>query len=662
VGIPHGAEKEIPVNRMKSFNMFSKPLTTGPDDEKPKSRCLIFFSGIIVLMSLSCTHKVKNFEYSSEFYRIQLTDTFPFVKYFSVDALGNSKLAHNTVQWKTSPDAGEYELHKVSDLQIDIYKKGTKGVACWKFEFNEKKFTVTSNYIKENTVNSLDLRFGKKENHTTLLGVMVKRNETRLPALLHFPDMGTFRLVADKPGVVVGYDASRQEGANYISVGLTGATAQQAAVSYTFTVTSVYPVFEGVEQEKFAGFRRNYLNLFQINPRLQVLANNSSSDPCAFTLFLSSMLALRTPPLADSLTALDLLRMSVERYLNGMKAYGMFGYNSTWENENASADNSQSQPYDYLDTYPSLVISACNYIKGSNDLKWAEQYYPRIKEWMDRQMDRDHNQNGLVEYELSGNSGSWNGVLRPANWWDTIGFGFEDAFSNALTFDALNLMVMAAEIVGKQDDADLYGQLSEKLKAAYFKTFYDPSTGILAGWKSKDGKLHDYYFLMVNSMAVYYNLVPGNKVKDIMTALWNKMQEVGYNDFTLGLPGNLVPVRREDYTHPDPRWGGGEKEDGSDAFQRYENGGASLNWSYFTLKAFKKAGLYEQLDKIAEGILKAIDQDEFQGSCSEGGMTKDWKAWNGECWGYEGFLSDGYLALLALNPEDEQIRSILVLY
>jgi len=617
-----------------------------------KTLSLILFSGIIILLTLSCTNKVKSFEYSSGFYRIQLADTFPFVKYFSIDALGNSKLEHNTIQWRPSTDPGAYQLNRISASLIEIRENGNSHNTIWRFEFKEKEFTLTSDYSEGNKASSISLRFGKNQNHTTLLGIMGGKNRTRLPVLLHFPDMGTLRLVADRSDVFVDYDANRKEGANYISVGLPPASAQKDVIRYTFTAVSVYPSFSGVEQEKYAGFRRNYLNLYQINPRLQVLANNSCSDPCAFTLFLSSMLALKTPPLTDSLTALDLLRMSVERYLNGMKAYGMFGYNGTWEDENASEDNSKAQPYDYLDTYPSLVISACNYIKGSKNLKWAEQYYPQIKEWMDRQMKRDYNKNGLVEYELSGNSGSWNGVVRPANWWDTIGFGFEDAFSNALTYDALNLMVMVAELVGKKDDASLYHLLSEKMKGNYFKTFYNPSTGILAGWKSKDGKLHDYYFLMVNSMAVYYNLVPEEKVKGVMLALWNKMQEVGYNDFTLGLPGNLVSIRKEDYTHPDPRWGGGKNEDGSDAFQRYENGGASLNWSFYTLKAFKKAGLNEQLEKITDGLLKAINAGEFQGSCSENGMTKDWKAWNGDCWGYEGFLCDGYLALLALNPED----------
>jgi len=52
-------------------------------------------------------------------------------------------------------------------------------------------------------------------------------------------------------------------------------------------------------------------------------------------------------------------------------------------------------------------------------------------------------------------------------------------------------------------------------------------------------------------------------------------------------------------------------------------------------------------------LLQAIDSGDFQGTCSGSGMTKDWKAWNRDCWGYEGFLCDGYLVLLALNPEDK---------
>ena len=57
-----------------------------------------------------------------------------------------------------------------------------------------------------------------------------------------------------------------------------------------------------------------------------------------------------------------------------------------------------------------------------------------------------------------------------------------------------------------------------------------------------------------------------------------------------------------------------------------------------------------EFEKVSEGILRGIRNGDFQGFC--GLMAKDWKTWNGECWGYEGFLCDGYLALLALNPQD----------
>lgn len=591
----------------------------------------------------------QSFEYASRYYKIQVTNIAPFVRSFSVDALGAGKLAHNPIQWKPSKDANAYTLRKVSDTQVEILGKDASGAAEWVFTFNEKQFTVSSNFRKGNAGSGVDFRFAKQEDHATLLGLMAGRNISKLPAVLHLPDMGSFQLRSDLPDATVNYTASRKEGENYISVVLPPAKEQPGKIQYTFTAADIYPKFDGVDQEQLAGFRRNYINLFQVNPMLCVLANNSCSDPVAFTLFLSSMLALKTPPLVDSLTALELIRMSIERYLNGMKGYGLVGYTSNYE---GTASAGWSSPVDSLDSYPSLVITACNYIKGSNDLQWAEHYYPQIKAWMDAQMARDLDNNGLVEYELSGNSGSWDDVLRPANWWDTIGFGHEDAFSNAITYEALNLIAMTAARLDKKDDADHYRQLAEKMKSVYFTNFYNPATGILAGWKSKDGKLHDYYFIFVNSMAVYYNLVPDDKINGIMTILWNKMREVGFTDFTLGIPGNLVSVRYEDYTHHEPRFGGGKKEDGSDAFQRYENGGASINWSYFTLKAFKKAGLDEPLKQITDGILKGIDAGDFQGSCMNG-MTKDWRTWSGECWGYEGYLCDGYLALLALNPEDQ---------
>ena len=614
-----------------------------------KLAVLATVSATILFLTQSCAQKVKTFSYASPYYKIELTDTVPFVRYFSVDALGKGQLDNNPIKWAKAQNT-DFELRKVSETEVQIYRKGASGKAEWTFKFGEREFSLHSNFNPENKADGIDFRFDQHKNHVTLLGLMPERKKTQLPAVLHLPDMGTFQLTAEKTGTCVAFDASRKKGNSFVSVKLSSATREQSSVTYKFTVASIFPKFPGADQEKYAGYRRNYLNLFQINPRLSVIANNSASDPCALTLFMPSILALHTPPLVESLTALDLLRMSLDRYLDGMKAYGMVGYTTGYEGSDAIAWDS---PYNSLDTYPSLVIAACNYIKGSKDQKWAIQNFPKIKQWMEEEMKHDNDQNGLVEYELSGNSGSWTGKDRPANWWDTVGYGHEDAFSNALTYEALKLMGETAESLDLKTDAAKYNRLSEKLKGQYFKTFFNPKTGVLAGWKSKDGKLHDYYFVGTNSLAIYFGLVPDDQIKTIMTAMWNKMQDVGFKNFKLGLPGNLISIRKEDYTNSKPRWGGGLKEDGSDAFQRYENGGASLNWTYFTLKALRKAGMTEQLQQVTNGILAGINEGDFQGRPQTGDMTKDWKTWNGECWGYEGFLCDGYLVLLALNPEDQ---------
>ena len=97
-------------------------------------------------------------------------------------------------------------------------------------------------------------------------------------------------------------------------------------------MTAIYPPLKGIEKDPlFDGFRRSYLNMLQVNPRLQMLANNSSSDPCAFTIYEYADIARYAPPLAKGLTCLDLVRMTMDRYLDGALAYGLVGYKSTPE-------------------------------------------------------------------------------------------------------------------------------------------------------------------------------------------------------------------------------------------------------------------------------------------------------------------------------------------
>ena len=588
-------------------------------------------------------------QYHSAFMSVELAQDQPAFVSLAVDSLGKNKLSVSALRPPAKP-LGAYKLHRAGS-RFEYRPSGDRAPApLWTFEFSARQIHLRSHFAGGNPPPPLVLNFNSQINHATLLGLINHDGSVRLPALLHLPDQGTFRITSSPAkGLALGYDALRhavdpspsratsKPEYDYVKVTFPAASAGTPDIDYNLALVAIYPgPPELARDSRFDGFRRNWLNMFQLNPRLRVLANHAASDPCAFTVFEYSSMAVHTPPLAPGLSALDLIRQTLNRYLGGMKAYGIAGVQP-------------DVPYDFLDSYPSLLIAASDYVQASKDNAWLKNNYTGLRGWATKMLAMDRDGKGLMEYPLSGNSGSWPEELtvRPANWWDTIGFGHEDAYSNALAYHALLGMAEMARRADRPEDAQLYTSRAQKIRSVYLDTFYNPATGVLAGWRSADGKLHDYYFLFVNSVAITYGLVPSDKANQIMDRLLAKMKEVGYSQFEYGLPGNLVPIRREDYAHHELSWGGGEKEDGSDGFQIYENGGATGDYAYFTLQALYQLGRHADADAILFPLLKGYEKGGFQGF-GPTGKSYDWKSWDGSPHGYEGFLVDNYQALLAV--------------
>ena len=158
----------------------------------------------------------------------------------------------------------------------------------------------------------------------------------------------------------------------------------------------------------------------------------------------------------------------------------------------------------------------------------------------------------------------------------------------------------------RRPTTDFFPEKADRLRAAYVPTFLNPQTGVLAGWKSADGKLHDYWFTFINGIAISYGLVDDKDANAIMTNLLRKMDQVGYKSYHLGLPGNLIPVAKADYIVGDHRWGVPEKDDGSDGFEIYENGGATSCHAYYTIKALYQLGRVKEARKLFYPMLKGF--------------------------------------------------------
>ncbi|MEO8763817.1 MAG: hypothetical protein ABI416_06005 [Ginsengibacter sp.] len=565
--------------------------------------------------------------------------------FFAIDSLGKNALKSNIILHEDVTGVYKSSSHE-NTISYRLPSQAPGDLPVWEIAIKKSSFTLSTNYNNAHRQPFI-LNIEQHANHATLLGVMNEADASViLPGILHFPDMGTLRVTCNIPGITVQYSSQRFIEHPFVKIQFAAADSSLKKIEYHFEVATIHPAVKGIEKdERYDCFRKNFISIFQLNPLLKILSNNSSSDACAFTLFKYAEVAAFTPRLAGELSALDLIRMTLDRYLSGQKGYGMLGYDydKTWGiPESATACNS-------LDSYPSLLIATCIYTIANKDEKWFTENYGKIKLWSEKMLAADKDNDGLMEFCLSGNSGSWKGdkTQRPSNWWDTIGFGHKDAYSNALAYHALQLLEKANDLYGSKTESGFFKGKSKELKDIYLKTFYNPATGVLAGWKSADGQLHDYYFTFVNGVAISYGLIEPAIANKIMDVLLLKMKTVGFTNFELGMPGNLVPVIRADYTDLLLEVGGGSRADNVDGFQIYENGGATSCFTYFTINALQKLGRKKDADAILLPLLKSMSEGNFQGRCTNG-RSKDWKTWSGECWGYEGFLVDNYMFLLAV--------------
>lgn len=577
--------------------------------------------------------------FASDSMELQLSPLAPELTSFNIDGLAKGRRGTNIIA------AGEGEGRYLASTstrggsqRVEYRARDAGGDfrPLWTFEFSGSRIVLVSEWSANFEPAPVVFHFDLNRVHSTVLGVYEKGNLLATPALMHFPGQGSVRISANVPDIGLTYESSRSEQSAMLS--LPGATFHHKQVVYTLDVAAIHPELPGIAGDsRFDAFRRNWLNSLQLNPSLRALANNTASDTCAFCYYEYGDIAALTPALAGGLKATDILRQTLERMLDGGNAYGM---------------PSLSYPAATSDTYPSLVIAAANYVRAEHNPQWLAANYDGIRGWTEAMLATDTDEDGLIKYCVSGNSGSWlkgDPKTRPSNWWDTIGFGHEDAYANALAYRALHEMAMMASKLRKIDDVRRYTNAADKLRSVFYDRFYDPETGILGGWRSADGKLHDYYFLWVNGIAIHYGLVPKAQANAIVDRLLNKMRQVGFNQFHLGLPGNLVTVPLKDYVHstPDARYGGGVRPDNSDGFQNYENGGATGSFAFFFLAALYDLGRKDEADQILFPMLEEYGRCGFEGRDASG-RSYDWRRWDGTPTGYEGLLVDNYYALLAV--------------
>jgi hypothetical protein len=87
-----------------------------------------------------------------------------------------------------------------------------------------------------------------------------------------------------------------------------------------------------------------------------------------------------------------------------MKGCGTKGYNAGTGDETG---------YDFLDAYPSLLIAGADYVLGSKDESWPRANYSGLQAWASKTLESDRDEDGLLEYPQTPQSGRGPGTIRP---------------------------------------------------------------------------------------------------------------------------------------------------------------------------------------------------------------------------------------------------------
>lgn len=477
----------------------------------------------------------------------------------------------------------------------------------------------------------------------------------KLPAVISSPDFGQM-LLEDRshPGLKARLEGSREEHTVDLILELPGVGIGE---TYTLALTPVQlpPPKEMADKALWQKVRRGWFNTWQSSSRWGdqsrpfsapegILSNNVISDAVSFALPFYADQAFWTPVIAPGISIMDQVRRSIDWWLDHRldPSGEVIGY---WDYRH------------FLDANPGILISAWDYVEATGDRAWLVKRISQFELLSAFLEQRDVDHDGLVEATQSGNLGTLIQPARSCCWWDALNCGHKDGYTNAFIYRAWRCLAELEGQLGRTQQQSRYTELADQLKAVYFKALYNPATGWLAWWKSTDGQLHDYATPIVNGLAIEYGLVEPDEGRKILALLWKKMQQVNFTRLDLGLPCTLVPVLRGDYLQPDGL-GMPSREDGTDTFQNYMNGGISAGHTLHFIMAHYIVGEAEKGDRVLSAMLDRQATSGFhngvQNKANEG---IDWTTWSGEPRGYEGYLADVFVFMQAAVLREPSLRT-----
>lgn len=360
----------------------------------------------------------------------------------------------------------------------------------------------------------------------------------------------------------------------------------------------------------FSNFRSEYAGFSNHGASTNCHVNQHGCiDMCAFTA---------RPRIGPN--PLDLAHFTIERGLLDGSGYGY------WRNL-------------YLDADPILLSSAGRIHQADPDTAWLEHVRPGLIETVERILGTIGKEGLAVCRDLSGNSGShrWS-----SNACDMVGFGHMDAYVNAWTYRALRNGAALLKATGDADLAARCRAAADGMRAPFAKYLVNPKTGWVAGWRSRDGQLHDAAYVWIHGYVCAFGVLEHRLAKRALTRLEALRMKMGLRDCPFGVPTNLWPIPEADQP--------AHVSAGASAaqFELFCNGSVWPGSMEYYIRALSIHGLKANARKLARDLEEGYLSDAMSPGMAEGA---EFFSWEGMACGYEGTFVLNFGTLYALAIE-----------